>query len=415
MGEAEITGPFSRGAVHLETRADLAAKLAARDSLVVKAGFDPTAPDLHLGHTVLINKMKEFQDAGHRVVFIVGDFTALIGDPTGRNVARKPLGQDAIRANAETYKEQVFRILDPDRTEIRFNSEWLSDLGTEGIVRLAAKYTVSRMLERDDFKKRFKAETSIAIHEFLYPLLQAYDSVAIEADVELGGSDQLFNLLVGRAIQRDYGQEPQVVLTMPLLEGTDGKLVNGKLTGAKMSKSLGNYVGITQEPRTQFLKVMGISDDLMWRYYELLSEETPQDVKTLRTRCESGQDNPRDAKEGLAVEIVRRFHGDAAAQKAREEGNLWLRKRTVDESSIPEMRLAAPPEGAPLIQSIRDLGVAVSASEVRRKIKEGAVWVGDERLSMDSVPALVPGQTYKVRFGRKKVVKIVVVQEPVGH
>lgn len=408
MGEAENTVPFGQGAVHLETPADLARKLSAKGSLVVKAGFDPTAPDLHLGHTVLINKMKQFQEAGHRVVFIVGDFTAMIGDPTGRNVARQPLDPDAIRANAETYKEQVFRILDPERTEIRFNSEWLSELGTEGLVRLAARYTVSRMLERDDFKKRFQAEASISVHEFLYPLLQAYDSVAIEADVELGGSDQLFNLLVGRSIQRDYGQEPQVVLTMPLLEGTEGKMVGGKLTGAKMSKSLGNYVGISEDPKTQFLKVMAISDDLMWRYYELLSRKPLEDVTDLSERCRSGQENPRNAKEALAVEIVERFHGETAANRAREEGNLWLRKRTVDESSIPELVLAAPPEGAPFIQSIRDLEVAASASEVRRKIKEGAVWMDDSRMAMDSVPVLLPGQTYKVRFGRKKIVKIVV-------
>lgn len=376
--------------------------------MVVKAGFDPTAPDLHLGHTVLINKMKQFQDQGHRVVFIVGDFTAMIGDPTGRNVARKPMEQEEIRRNAETYKEQVFKILDPNGTEIRFNSEWLGELGAEGVIKLAARYTVSRMLERDDFKKRYQAEAPIAVHEFLYPLLQAYDSVAIEADVELGGSDQLFNLLVGRAIQRDYGQDPQVVLTMPLLEGTEARMVDGKLTGAKMSKSLGNCIGITEEPRSQFLKMMAVSDDLMWRYCDLLSDLDPDEVTRMRSDCVAGTLNPREVKEKLAVEVVGRFHGVEKAQKARDEGNRWLRDRTVDQNSIPELTLKVPPEGALFIQSVRDLGVAASSSEVRRKLKEGAVWMDDKRLSPDETPRFLPGSTHVLRFGRKKVVRVVV-------
>ena len=279
---AELLG----GCTKCETPAELGKKLQrSRETgkpLVVKAGFDPTAADLHLGHTVLLNRMRRFQELGHQVVFVVGDFTAMIGDPTGRNETRKPLTPEQIRGNAETYTAQVYKVLDPARTIVRFNSEWLRPLGAEGLIRLAAKYTVSRMLERDDFKKRFASETPIGVHEFLYPLLQAYDSVALNADVELGGSDQLFNLLVGRVLQRDAGQEPQVVLTMPLLEGTDAKVVDGVLTGAKMSKSLNNYIGVNEEPATQFLKVMAISDDLMWRYLDLLSAKSSAEVADLK-------------------------------------------------------------------------------------------------------------------------------------
>jgi len=394
-----------RNAVHIETRGDLASKLARKPRLVVKAGFDPTAPDLHLGHTVLLNKMREFQELGHRVVFVVGDFTALIGDPTGRNEARRPMSHEEIRSNAQTYQRQVFRVLDPAATEIRYNSEWLAALGTEGVIRLAAKYTVSRMLERDDFKKRFREEAPIAIHEFLYPLLQAYDSVALDADVELGGSDQLFNLLVGRAIQRDYGQEPQVVLTVPLLEGTDARMVGGRLCGAKMSKSLGNYIGITEPPRVQFLKIMGISDDAMWRYYEVLTDRGAEWIAERRLACREGRENPRDWKQALAVELIARFHGREEAEHAAEEGNRWLREREIAREDIPQMTLQAPPDGVLLLQALRDLGIAASTSEARRKVAEGAVWLDGERVTEAPAP-LEPGREYVVRYGRKKVVRI---------
>lgn len=400
-----IIQKLCRNVVHVETLHDLRERLARKRVLTVKAGFDPTAPDLHLGHTVLLRKMREFQELGHRVVFVVGDFTALIGDPTGRNEARKPLTTEEVRANAATYQAQVFKVLDAARTEVRFNSEWLAGLGTEGLVRLAARYTVSRMLERDDFKKRFKEESPIGIHELLYPLLQAYDSVALEADVELGGSDQLFNLLVGRAIQRDYGQEPQIVMTLPLLEGTDAKLVDGRLVGAKMSKSYGNYIGITEPPLTQFLKLMAISDDLMWRYYEVLTDHDPAWLEERKKACAAGLEHPRDLKQALAFEIISRFHGEETAKKACEEGNRWLRERAVNVDEVAEATLFAPPEGALFFQGLRDVGLAQSTSEARRKVAEGAVYLDEERVGPDP-PRLMPGRTYLVRFGRKRVMRV---------
>lgn len=409
MNVEDVLSLVLPGTVACETRDDLRRKLGTGRPLIVKAGFDPTAPDLHLGHTVVLNKMRQFQTLGHQVVFVVGDFTALIGDPTGRSETRKPLTPGQIQANAETYKQQLFKVLDPAKTIVRYNSEWLAPLGVDGLIRLAAKYTVSRMLERDDFKKRFAAQIPISVHEFLYPLLQAYDSVALNADIELGGSDQLFNLIVGRAIQRDYGQESQVVLTVPLLEGTDARMVDGVLTGAKMSKSLGNYVGVTEPPQTQFLKLMGVSDDLMWRYYELLSAKTPAEVAALRQACRDKRMNPRDAKEAFAHEMVARFHGAEEADKARDGGNRWLRERVADGDTIVELTLTAPAEGAPFVQALKDLGVAPSNSEIRRKIQEGAVYLDGERVSFELQPRLVAGKTHEVRFGRKKVVKITVV------
>lgn len=397
------------GTVKCETAGDLHRKLARSRStgtpLVIKAGFDPTAADLHLGHTVLLTKMRRFQELGHQVVFVVGDFTALIGDPTGRNEARKPLTAEQIQANAETYTAQVFKVLDPAKTVVRHNSEWLRPLGAEGLIRLAAKYTVSRMLERDDFKKRFAAETPISVHEFLYPLLQAYDSVALKADVELGGSDQLFNLLVGRSLQRDYGQEPQVVLTMPLLEGTDAKVVDGVLTGAKMSKSLGNYVGVTEEPTTQFLKIMAVSDDLMWRYFELLSTRTSVEVSEVRARCKAHAMNPRDVKESLALEIVARFHGAEAAEAAKAAANRWLREKSVAE--LAEKSVEAPAEGLSLAVALREAGMAASSGEARRKIGEGAVWMDDSRVVADVL--LMPGEVRTIRYGKKVAARITVV------
>src|SRR5579871_534483 len=307
---AEQLAELSRGADEILPEAELAARLKLGRPLRVKAGFDPTAPDLHLGHTVLLNKMRRFQDFGHEVIFLIGDFTGLIGDPTGKNVTRKPLSREEIQANARTYEAQVFKILDPKKTRIEFNSSWTEKLGAAGLVQLAAKHTVARMLERDDFAKRYAAGEPISIHEFLYPLLQGYDSVALQADVELGGTDQKFNLLVGRQLQEQYGQKPQVVLTMPLLEGLDGV--------QKMSKSLGNYIGINEAPGEMFGKLMSVSDELMWRYFELLSFKNLTEIGKLKREAAEGK-NPRDIKFLLAEEIVARFHSLAAAKAAQEE------------------------------------------------------------------------------------------------
>src|SRR5690242_18398387 len=313
---------FRRGADELLVESELRAKLARGTPLNIKEGFDPTRPDLHLGHTVQFNKLRQLQDLGHRVVFLIGDFTSLIGDPTGRNVTRPALSADEIAINAKTYTDQAFLILDRDRTEVAFNSKWLAALGADGMIRLAAKYTVARMLERDDFAKRYAAEQPIAIHELLYPLAQGYDSVALRTDVELGGTDQKFNLLVGRELQRHYGQEPQCILTLPLLEGLDG--IN------KMSKSLDNYVGITESPTSMFGKLMSISDALMWRYYELLSFRPESEIAALRRECDAGR-NPREAKAMLAHEIVERFHSRAAADAAQAEFDARFRQHALPE------------------------------------------------------------------------------------
>src|SRR5213592_428566 len=320
---------FKRGADELIVEAELAAKLKRGKPLRIKEGFDPTRPDLHLGHTVQFNKLRQLQDLGHHIIFLVGDFTGMIGDPTGRNITRPPLSSDELKANAKTYTDQVFLILDRDKTEVAYNSKWLSALGADGMIRLAAKYTVARMLERDDFAKRYREGQPIAVHEFLYPLAQGYDSVALKADVELGGTDQKFNLLVGRELQRHYGQEPQCILTLPLLEGLDG--VN------KMSKSLDNYVGITEPPSEMFGKLMSISDELMWRYYELLSFRPADGIATLKRECADGR-NPRDAKVALAQEIVARFHSQAAAEKALSDFESRFRQGALPDN-MPEITL----------------------------------------------------------------------------
>ena len=407
---ARVLETLTKNTVHIETVEDLKKKLALARPLVVKAGFDPTAPDLHLGHTVLLKKMKEFQDLGHRVVFVVGDFTAMIGDPSGKNEARKPLTKREILKNAETYKEQVFKVLDPERTEIRFNSEWLGALGTEGLIRLCAKYTVSRMLERDDFKKRIHECVPLYIHELLYPLLQAFDSVALSADVELGGSDQLFNLLVGRAIQKDYGQEPQVVMTVPLLEGTDAKVVDGRLVGAKMSKSLGNYVGVAEPPLTQFLKLMAISDDLMWRYLEVVLGWDKGRIEEEKDACMKGVRHPRDVKEQMAFQIIKWFHGEEHARKAVEEGNRWLKER-VREEGILECVVRAPEEGVSLFYALREAGLLKSTSEARRKAEEGAIYLDGHRVGADEIRILMPGHVHTVRIGRKILARIRVLEQ----
>lgn len=355
--------------------------------LRVKVGFDPTAPDLHLGHTVLLRKMKHFQDLGHRVIFLIGDGTARIGDPTGRNVTRPPMTAEEIRENAETYKQQVFKILDPNKTEVRFNSEWLCTLNFEDMIRLCAKYTVARLLERDDFANRYKQGTPISVHELIYPLAQAYDSVALEADVELGGTDQKFNLLVGREIQRDYGQTPQIVATTPLLEGTDG--VN------KMSKSLGNYIGIDEPPEIMFAKIMSISDELMFRYYELLTDLSLGEIGRMRRQIEAGELHPMDAKTQLARLIVTDFHSVADANRAAEEFNRVVRK-----GEAPRGLHSVKLDGSVcrLDKVLVKAGLSCSVSEATRKIKEGAVEVDGTRvrtlIQLDS-----PGE-HIIRLGK---------------
>jgi len=392
---------IGRGAEEIIKREDLVARLKLGRPLRVKAGFDPTAPDLHLGHTVLLNKMRQFQDLGHQVIFLIGDFTGMIGDPTGRNTTRPPLTEEQIKTNAETYKKQVFKILDRDRTEVRFNSEWLIPLGSPGFIKLAAKYTLARMLERDDFKKRWQNEVPIALHELLYPLAQGYDSVALRADVELGSSDQLFNLLVGRQLQKEYGQEPQVCLTGPLLEGTDAREVDGKIVGDKMSKSLGNYVGIDEPANEQYGKLMSVSDGLMWRYYELLSRRTTDEIAALR----SG--HPKAAKMALAREIVERYH-DAEAARAAEAHfeQVHARREVPDEIEERTMSRDAGTDSVLLAKAMAQLGLATSGSDARRLIAQGGVTVDGERAG-DPNAKLVPG-TYLLKVGKRKFARVTV-------
>ena len=388
---AEQIGYLKKGLAELIREEDLHERLvqasAQRRSLKVKVGFDPTAPDLHLGHTVVIRKMKHFQDLGHQVIFVIGDMTGLIGDPTGRNVTRPPMTRDEIEANAETYKRQVFKILDPARTEVRFNSEWLAGLKFEDIVRLCSRYTVARLLERDDFSKRYRENTPISVHEFLYPLAQAYDSVALGCDVELGGTDQKFNLLVGREIQRDFGQPPQIVATLPILEGLDGV--------EKMSKSKGNYVGITETPSDMFKKLMSISDVIMFRYYELLTDMGAAEIQGIRRSLEAGSLHPKEAKIGLARRIITDFHSSAEAAAAAEE---W--QRVVGRGEAPAdiqcVRLDAGP--ARIDKVLARVGLAESVSEAARKLKAGAVELNGERVS-EFVYLQAPGE-YVLRLGK---------------
>ena len=356
---------IKRGAVEVLPEEELLTKLKRGRPLKIKTGFDPTAPDLHLGHTVLIQKMKQFQDLGHEVIFLIGDFTGMIGDPSGKSETRKQLTREEVVANAETYKEQIFKILDPKKTVIEFNHRWMEQLDAVGLIELAAKYTVARMLEREDFKQRYQKQQSISIHEFLYPLIQGYDSVVLKADVELGGTDQRFNLLIGRELQREYGQEPQVVLTMPLLEGTDGV--------HKMSKSLGNYIGINEAPEEMFGKVMSISDEVMWRYYELLSDKDLAEIQTLRSQVEEGSLHPMEIKKQLAKELVSRFHGSAQAQFALDYFESRYQKRAVPEG-IRKQFFA--PESVWICELIADhLQFAKSRGEARRLVTQGAVKV----------------------------------------
>jgi tyrosyl-tRNA synthetase len=394
----EAFGLIARGTDEITKPEELEERLGLDRPLRVKVGFDPTAPDLHLGHTVIINKMRQFQDLGHTVIFLIGDFTGLIGDPTGKNVTRKPLTPEQVQENADTYARQVFRILDPDKTEIRFNSEWLNAMGSAGMVRLAAKYTVARMLERDDFEARYKSNQPIAIHEFLYPLAQGYDSVVLECDVEMGGTDQKFNLHVGRHLQQHYGQPPQVIITLPLLEGLDGV--------QKMSKSLGNYVGITEPPGEMFGKLMSISDELMWRYFDLLSFRGNDELAALRADVEGGR-NPRDVKFLLGEEIVERFHGAEAAQAAREEFIARFRQGEMPEE-IPEQTLDTGGEGIGIAAALTACGLTSSNSEAFRMIKQGGVRIDGEKVS-DRGLQLAPGFSGILQVGKRRFCKAIVV------
>jgi tyrosyl-tRNA synthetase len=395
MNFEEQIAELERGASEVLTAADLRKKLARGAPLRVKAGFDPTAPDLHLGHTVLLNKMRQFQQLGHEVTFLIGDFTGLIGDPSGRNATRPPLSPEEIQANARTYEAQVFKILDRDKTRIDFNSRWLSALTSTEIVKLSAHYTVARMLERDDFSKRYKAGQPISIHEFLYPLAQGYDSVAMRADVELGGTDQKFNLLVGRTLQEAYGQEPQVVLTTPLLEGTDGH--------NKMSKSLGNYIGITEDADSMFGKLMSISDELMWRYFELLSFRPLSDIGALRREAAGGR-NPRDIKFELAGEIVARFHDLPAAERAQRNFTARVSEKAVPEN-LPLRAISVDGPGLRVANVLKEAGLAASTSEANRKIEEGAVRIDGTRVT-DRGLTLKAGAEHVFQVGAKRFARV---------
>jgi tyrosyl-tRNA synthetase len=388
---------FKRGADELIVEAELETKLKRGKPLRIKEGFDPTRPDLHLGHTVQFNKLRQLQDLGHHIIFLIGDFTGMIGDPTGRNITRPPLSSDELTANAKTYTDQVFLILDREKTEVAFNSTWLSALGADGMIRLAAKYTVARMLERDDFAKRYQSGQPIAIHEFLYPLAQGYDSVALKADVELGGTDQKFNLLVGRELQRHYGQEPQCILTLPLLEGLDG--VN------KMSKSLDNSIGITEAPNEMFGKLMSISDELMWRYFELLSFKPLDEIAKLRQECAEGR-NPREAKVMLAQEIVGRFHGRAAADAALTEFESRFRDGAMPES-MPEVTLHTAGAGLAIPQLCKQAGLTSSTSEAMRLVEQRGLKI-DGDIVMDKGSVIAAGRTVVVQAGKRKFARVTV-------
>ena len=386
---------LKRGADEVLVEAELVKKLGEGRPLTIKAGFDPTAPDLHLGHTVLINKLKKFQELGHEVNFLIGDFTGMIGDPTGKNITRKALSKENVLENAKTYQDQVYKILDPDKTKVVFNSAWMGAMSSADLIQLAAKHTVARMLERDDFNKRFKGGQPIAIHEFLYPLIQGYDSVAMKADVELGGTDQKFNLLVGRQLQEIYGQKPQVVITMPLLEGLDGV--------QKMSKSLNNYIGITDNPDDMFGKIMSVSDGLMWRYYELLSFRSMSEITQWKLNCENGV-NPRDYKVSLAEEIVARFHGESMAKKAIENFNARFQRGAIPDE-MDEVSLKSKEDGLAIANILKDAGLTKSTSDAIRMVKQGAVRINGEKVSDPKLIIIKHGkQVYQV--GKRKFARI---------
>lgn len=386
---------IKRGTDEILPEEDLIEKLKSGKTLTIKAGFDPTAPDLHLGHTVLINKLRTFQQLGHTVVFLIGDFTGLIGDPTGKNVTRKPLNKEQVLENAQTYQEQVFKILDPELTQIRFNSEWMDQLGAAGMIKLAASQTVARMLERDDFKKRYNNGQPIAIHEFLYPLVQGWDSVALKSDVELGGTDQRFNLLMGRELQKEQGIKPQSIVMVPLLEGLDGV--------QKMSKSLNNYIGITDAPNDMFGKVMSISDDLMWRYYDLLSFRPLEEIAELKLRVENGE-NPRDIKILLAKEIIARFHDDAAAEGAHQDFIQRFQKNAIPDE-MPEFEIALGDDGIAIGNLLKETKLVGSTSDAMRMIKQGAVKINGDKVE-DTRLVLTEAGENVYQVGKRKFARI---------
>jgi tyrosyl-tRNA synthetase len=391
----EALSIIKRGTDEILTEADLKKKLESGKQLVIKAGFDPTAPDLHLGHTVLLNKLRHFQDLGHKVIFLIGDFTGQIGDPSGKNKTRPTLGSDELTENAKTYEKQVFKILKKELTEVRFNSEWCNDLGAAGLIDLASKYNVARMLERDDFNKRYNANQSIAVHEFLYPLVQGYDSVALNADVECGGTDQKFNLLVGRELQRAYDQEPQVVLTVPILEGLDGK--------NKMSKSLDNFIGIDERPEEMFGKIMSISDELMWRWFELLSFIPQKEINNLRKKVDEGT-NPRDIKFLLAEELVDRFHETGQGASCRESFLQRFQKGSLPDD-IKEVSLTIESDSIPLTNLLKNTDMTSSTSEAMRLIKQGGVKIDSEKV-LDPKKEIQKGSEAVYQVGKRKFLKI---------
>ena len=386
---------INRGTDEILTESDLKKKLDSGKQLIVKAGFDPTAPDLHFGHTVLLNKLRHFQDLGHKVIFLIGDFTGRIGDPSGKNKTRPTVDSDSLIKNAKTYKEQVFKILKEDLTEVKFNSEWCDQLGADGLIKLASKYNVARMLERDDFNKRFSSNKSIAIHEFLYPLVQGYDSVALQADVECGGTDQKFNLLVGRELQRDYEQDPQVVITVPILEGLDGE--------KKMSKSLDNYIAIDEEPNEMFGKIMSISDDLMWRWFELLSFLTEEEISKLKDEMKEGR-NPRDIKFILAEELVDRFHKKGDGKNCKENFLNRFQKGKMPED-IETFEIDIKNESIPLVNLLKDTDMITSVSEGNRLIKQGGIKINQEKV-VDIKLEISKGSVNIYQVGKRKFLKI---------
>ena len=386
---------IKRGIDELISEDELLAKLKSKKQLVVKAGFDPTAPDLHLGHTVLINKLRHFQQLGHQIIFLIGDFTGMIGDPSGKNKTRPALDEAEIKENAKSYEKQVFKILDPKLTHVRFNSEWSNKLGAEGIIKLASQYNLARMLERDDFSKRYKSNQTIALHEFLYPLIQANDSIALKADIELGGTDQKFNLLVGRELQRAFGQEPQVVITVPILEGLDGK--------NKMSKSLDNYVGIDEAPNEMFGKIMSISDELMWRWFDLLSFKTTDEIKELKADQTNGR-NPRDIKIELAKELISRFHDEESANLAEINFINQFQKKNIPDD-LEEVSLVLSEDSIPLANLLKDCEMTSSTSEAIRMIKQGAVRI-DEKKIIDTKYKISSGTSAVYQVGKRKFKKI---------
>jgi tyrosyl-tRNA synthetase len=395
--QEEVLNSLLRGVDEILVKHEFVKKLEEGRSLRIKAGFDPTAPDLHLGHTVLINKLKQFQDVGHEILFLIGDFTGMIGDPTGKNVTRKPLTQEEVLENAKTYQTQVFKILDPDKTKIVFNSTWMNAMSPADLIQLAAKHTVARMLERDDFNKRYKGGQAIAIHEFLYPLIQGYDSVVMKADVELGGTDQKFNLLVGRQLQEIYGQSPQVVITMPILEGLDGV--------QKMSKSLNNYIGIADAPDDMFGKIMSISDDLMWRYFELLSFEKMAVINGYKEKCTLGVENPRNIKYELAKEIVSRFHGGVSAGEQAMQNFIAQFQRGAIPDDISEITLKMDAESYCIANLLKDAGLTSSTSEAVRMINQGAVKIDGEKVA-DPKLAIRTGTSHIYQVGKRKFAQV---------